>query len=125
MAIQTEEWLAQPDQAVRDKLIEVAQAGQTITYSEVARIAEIDTANRHFAVAVCRVVERIDRIEHEAHRPLFCPLVVLKKSRKPGTGFYDLARELGLLVGDDDEAVWKRELARTHAYYRTASDSRR
>ena len=48
---------------------------------------------------VGHLVGEISEDEHNAGRPMLSALVVEKDTGMPSSGFYDLARELGLLTG--------------------------
>lgn len=63
------------------------------------------------------LLDEIGRHEHQQGRPLLAALVVRKREGTPGPGFYDLARELGLLQGDGDaEALLFFEQERQRIY---------
>lgn len=93
--------------ALRDvygELIAVARRGETVTYSDVVSLAE---GYPH----LFRILDRINRHEHQAGRPLLSAVVVGTKGL-PGRGFFDLARDLGLYAGGSEEEYWSEELER-------------
>jgi hypothetical protein len=55
-------------------------------------------------------------------RPMLSCLVVLAGGDLPGSGFYKLGRELGLVEsGEDDMAFAVRQMKATFAYWRNAA----
>ena len=102
---------------VRERLIEVAKHKGTISYSDVARIADLHVRDP----TLFRILDDISTHEHKAGRPLLTAVVIRQDKRMPGDGFFKLARRLGLhRVGADDKEYWQRQRDRVYAAW--ASD---
>ena len=95
-----------PLREVYGELIAIARRGETANYSDIAFLAE-DYPH------LFRILDRINRHEHRAGRPLLSAVVVGSQGM-PGRGFFELARTLGLYVGDGETQYWSEELERVH-----------
>lgn len=87
---------------------ETAQAGTVITYGELAeRIEAVSYApnSRGLTDQLCA----ISRAENHAGRGMLSAVVIRKDRKKPGTGFFDLAQDLGREYSDERE-FWEEEL---------------
>jgi hypothetical protein len=72
---------------------------------------------RHFA-GVAKILSRIGRYEHAHGRPLLTALVVRAGSRRAGTGFAALARNLGFEVAPGQEkSFWQTQLLEVIRYW--------
>ncbi len=91
---------------IRDMLIKVAWHNNTISYSEVGKVVGLDMANPGERSKLANALDEINREEHERGRPLLSAVVVQKESGHPGTGFFDLARELGKQKPDENNQVF-------------------
>ena len=87
---------------IREMLIKVAGHYNTISYSEVGKIVGLDMANPGERSKLANTLDEINREEHGLGRPLLSVVVVQKESGHPGTGFFELARELGKQKPDED-----------------------
>ena len=99
------------------ELADLAREGRTETYGELGRLVGLSMANPRHREVLGGMLDDIDRREHAAGRPQLAAVVVRKRERFPGRGFFVIARELGLHTGEDDPAYWQAELARVHAYW--------
>lgn len=108
------------NQAIYDELLRVARSGTgaTTTYSEIAPLAGLDMSTKVGRIQIAHMLGEISTAEHEAGRPMLSALVILKGTRIPGSGFFDLAQNLGLYDGGDKHAFWRREAERVRAYWR-------
>jgi hypothetical protein len=94
-------------QRMLDFLIERARRlpdSPTITYGELARELDPDfnPRDRHHV----KLISNLYSVNHYCaaqHMPLFGVLVVRASDRQQGEGFYDLARDLGLLDSEQPE----------------------
>ncbi len=106
-------------QAVYERLVAVARAGGTTTYREVAALAGLDMSREEDRRRLAQLLRAISTAEHRRGRPLLSAVVVHRARHRPGAGFFDLARELGLLQDARDrearERFFRAELARVHA----------
>lgn len=105
---------------IYERLKEVARAGETITYSEIAPMADLDMSSQADRTEIGRILGAISTREHEDGRPLLSAVVVLSNIGYPGKGFFTLAQELGIYDGSDDLAFFVQELARVHEYWMKA-----
>ena len=103
---------------VREKLVEIAQRQETISYSAVASIADLHVRSR----TLFNILDDINRREHDAGRPLLTAVVVRKEEGTPGKGFFTFATRLGHhRVGKnqgrslDRKLYWIRERDRVYA----------
>ncbi len=99
------------DQYIRDRLIEVAQRRETISYSDLRPEAPQTLA---------APLDEIDVYEHRERRPLLSALVVHKDGDgMPGQGFFTIAWKLGQYSSGDPVQFWKQELERVWDYWTT------
>ena len=105
-----ETWEEAADEA-RQILIRCARNEQTITYSELVLEMETITLEPD-SYALASMLGEISSSEHTAGRGMLSVLVVHKYGdQKPGSGFFNLARDLGEQVNDEDE-FWVEEFRR-------------
>lgn len=80
-----------------------------ITYGELNEECELGFKYPRYT-GLNKVLEGISIYEHKNGRPLISSIVIRKTDRKPGEGFYSLAKKLGKLkYGDDKEVFLNRE----------------
>jgi len=101
-------------------LKEVARASQTITYGEIAPMANLNMESQADRNEIGRILGAISEREHAEGRPLLSAVVVLSEIGYPGKGFFTLAQELGVHDGSDDLAFFVQELRRVHEYWQKA-----
>ena len=110
---------ANPEDPLRRALVEVARAGGTITYRDLA--ARIGLAGPHRIRRLTVALEDLVREDHAAGRPLLAAVAVGRaRGGIPGPGFFQLLAGLGRDPGPDRgpqaaaahtaelEAVWAR-----------------
>jgi hypothetical protein len=69
-----------------------------------------------------QVLGDVSRSEHAQGRPLLSCLVVQAQSGKPGPGFYQMARQLGVQIPQGSETQqWSREVVRVVTYWQDRS----
>lgn len=95
-----------PMREVYEELVAIARRGETVKDSDIVSLAE-------GYPRLARVLDRINSYEHRAGRPLLSAVVVGVKGI-PDRSFFDLARALGLYVGDGEARYWSEELERVH-----------
>jgi len=105
---------------IYERLKEVARAGRTITYGEIAPMAELDMSNPVDRNEIAAILVAISTTEHQEGRPLLSAVVVRSDTRYPGKGFFKLAQDLGIYDRSDDLAFFVQELARVHEYWMKA-----
>jgi hypothetical protein len=89
------------NQAVYDKLIQVARARKTIPYGELARIADLLVESRDEIIILGLILDTIADQEVAAGRPLLPVVVVSEASNMPGGGLFKYAKRKKLQKGDD------------------------
>lgn len=99
--------------AVYEEIIKVAQNEDVITYSKLG------SRTGNTSMGVVPILDSINRIEHREGRPLLSAAVVSKSRNMPGRGFFNLAADLGVKSGDEDNfKFWLKEIRRVHDYWR-------
>jgi hypothetical protein len=90
-------------------LINAAKHHGFATYQEIAQANGWPLAGSYMGKLIGEIVGLISKTEVENGRPMMSAIVV-GVSGKPGEGFFNWARELGLLIGDqDEEEFWYSE----------------
>ena len=107
------------DQAVCERLVQAARAGEFVHYGELAKMLGINMDNPHFGAEVGKVLGRISEDEVAAGRPMISAIVVSKEDMLPGHGFYNLGQQLHLVdPGEDEIGFAVRQIRKVHAYWR-------
>ncbi len=102
------------------RLISVAQKGDTIAYSEAARVVGLGTATKEERDEMSQLLENISRAEHGEDRPMLSSVVIYKSGEGPGGGFFTLARQLKRAEPvEDNKIVHERELKATHEAWKS------
>ena len=120
----TEESTEAVHPVIYEKLKEVAKSGKTEYYTPIGKLADLDMKNPGHRRKIGQILDAISRHEHKAGRPLLSVVVVGKATDKmpnkiPRKGFFDLARELGLIqAGDDEHSFFDEELKKVHTAWR-------
>ena len=89
------------NQALYEKLQNVARQRQLISYSEAGSIVGLNMKRPPDRVILANLLNEICAYEVELKRPMLAAIVVRKNSKRPGPGFYKLARELGKLQSEE------------------------
>jgi hypothetical protein len=103
---------------VYNRLVEIAQAGKTISYHGVAQWMDLNADDPCDRMMIGHVLDEISCGENAQGRPLISAVVVLPEIGYPGKGFFLLARELGLNTYCDDRSFFAHELRRVHDYWK-------
>ena len=104
-------------EAIHEELLRVAKRKSTVYYSDIAPLAELDMNLDDHRMRMAQFLDRISTSEHEAGRPLLSAVVIGKGTNRPGKGFFELARRLGLHGSSDDRKYWLQERQRVHDYW--------
>ncbi|MDQ2654620.1 MAG: hypothetical protein M3Z20_16430 [Chloroflexota bacterium] len=104
-------------ESLMERLRAVARAKELTYYSEVAPLLGIETGNEYFGAQVGHVLDKVNRREFAANRPLLSAVVVSKETMRPGSGYYGCARELRRYKGKNDDEEWLGELMRVHDWW--------
>ena len=104
--------------ALYKELVRLAKTGDATTnYSTIAPLVKLDISRADDRDEIGHLLGEISRFEHEAGRPLLSALVMYKDGDKPGRGFFELAKELGLYDGKNDDAFFSEELTKVFKYW--------
>lgn len=104
---------------VRQELIETAKARATISYSELGGLIGLDMGQPDQRTCLSDLLGEINIAEHDEGRPMLSAVAVLKGEGRPGSGFFEIARRLGLCSKDKrvQEEFFVAELKRVYAYW--------
>ena len=101
---------------IRRKLIEVAKRPGLIFYTELFGPYGLDMGNPdHRNNIAATILGKISEKEHEEGRPLLSVVVVHKDDYRPGTGFYSMMIDLGIIGGGKISDEQKDNLFSEHA----------
>ena len=108
-------------QQIRKELIRLARQENRplIAYSDLGSLRSVKLdivkkrAHRNFLLTFLR---RISTEECSARRPLLSAIVVNKRKKIPGEGFFNLAHRLKKYDGKSKDKFWKCELDRIYRY---------
>lgn len=128
--------LSEVEEAIRAALVERARTGNReaaiLSYRELGLDWDPDHVQQGTSPGsrppfrgLPRALGNILRAEHEAGRPLLTSLVVTEQTGRPGQRFATLARELGVIIPEDEEAWWSAEVDRTVSYWATETREKR
>jgi len=99
-----------------ERLVDVARARRTMTYSEAAEIVGLTMRNPHHRRLLGQCLGAISEYEADHARPMLSAVVVHKGERNTGSGFYQLGEQIGLKGSlEDDDTFAGRELNRVFA----------
>ena len=101
------------------KLIEVARKGKTIPYGEVMSLVGLKPGN-YGANEIGKMLGEISISEHTNGRPLLSAVVATGK--KPGKGFFWMAKDLKLQTTQTDDEFFQAELRKVHEYWQGISE---
>ncbi len=107
-------------QAIYERLKEGARLGCTVTYGEIAPLANLNMELQVDRNKMSEILAEISTYEHENSRPMLSAIVVHKDSGYPGKGFYELARFLSLYQGHgefSDLDFFTREVKKVFSYW--------
>ena len=111
------------NQALYEKLQNVARQKQLISYSEAGSIVGLNMNRPPDRVILAGLLNEICEYEVDLNRPMLAAIVVRKNSKWPSQGFYKLARELGKLHSEEpprEQAFLISEQERVHEYWSSA-----
>lgn len=116
-----EQWARAKEEAKR-ALVRIARARQVIAYSEltfqIPSISFLPTDQRFFFL-----LREISAEEHKAGRGMLTAVVVHKAGDyKPGPGFFELARGLGLDTSDTNQ-LWIGQVNKAHDFWAKQEDA--
>jgi hypothetical protein len=110
------QWEAAKEE-MRQLLAEYARQERTVSYSElVFNLHTIKLDPDSYALA--HLLGEISTEEDVAGRGMLSAIVVHKEDKRPGKGFFELARRLGRDTTESD-SCWIKELNHLYNYWRT------
>lgn len=89
---------------VRAEMIKVAKQEDTILYTDIARIMGLPPSGHYMSREVGHMSGEISEDEHSQGRPMLSAVAVSVRIRIPGSGFFDLVRNLGKLQDSSEQA---------------------
>ena len=109
-------------QTIYIRMKQAARQGRTLTYGDLAPLANLDMGNPGDRNKIAQILDEISSHEHAQGRPLLSALVVRGDASGgglPGGGFFKLSRRLGAQrAGQDDVAFFAAELTRVFDTWR-------
>jgi len=109
-------------EAIYEELKRVASAETVAYYGQIAPLADLDMSRADDRNEISQILDEISAHEHSLGRPLLSAVVVHAPGEGsgglPGSGFFKLARRLGVQRGQDNVTFFARELIRVHDAWR-------
>ena len=105
------------NQALYEKLKEVARSRSLITYSDIAPLVGVDIRTSPGRREIGRLIAEVCAHEVEHGRPMLGSVVVRKDTGMPGDGYFKGACRLGQFEPDgqkDKRSFWAEELERVY-----------
>jgi hypothetical protein len=89
------------NEALYQRLSDVARRGQVTRYAEVAPLLGLDMSNAADRDQISILLDEVSRHEHSQGHPLLSAVVIHMDDNIPGNGFFTFASQLGLFRGGD------------------------
>ncbi len=106
-------------------LVEVAKAGELITYGEVAPLANLNMENPYDRNLMSVLLDEINVSEAHFKRPMLSSVVVRAQEPTPGKGYFLCARDLGRLPQSadsiDELEFWTKEIKIVFSYWKISN----
>ena len=93
-----------------EKLKEVAKKGGHVYYEDVAPLVHLNLNEIKDRNELSNMLGLISEHEHNKGMPMLSAVVVKKDTKLPGSGFFELAHQLGLFKGVDKEKFFYSEI---------------
>jgi len=101
------------NQIVYEKLKKVARAKTIITYGELGTIIGLGGHDPK----LWRMLDEVNRYEHQQGHPMLSAVVNILEKNAPGEGFFNLARDLDVYQGSNEDEFFNSELHKIHNYW--------
>ncbi|MFC1987763.1 hypothetical protein ACFLVH_04390 [Chloroflexota bacterium] len=101
------------NQSIYEKLKKVAREKTLTNYTEIGLLVGLEPHNS----ILWGMLDDINHYEHQERRPMLSALVIVQAENKPGSGFFECARNLGVFHGGDELIYWIEELNRVWDYW--------
>lgn len=108
------------NQSVFDKLVATARAGAVITYTDLARVADVEVGDEQGLTRLGQILDEIAMEDVTAGRPLLAAVVVRSDSGAPSSGFYKFAKKHRLMKGNDEVSFWAGELKKLYSLWQSS-----
>ena len=105
--------LVKAKKEMRNILIDIAKKQDTIAYSELVKRVQIISLEAN-SYALAAMLGKISTAEDATGRGMLSAVVVRKENKRPGKGFFELARILGRNVSDE-ETFWINEVKKVYS----------
>lgn len=104
---------------VLGELVRAAEYRGRTTYQDIALLVGLPQKGQHMGREIGLILGAISEDEVRASRPMLSAVAV-NVNGHPGTGFFELARDLGRLDQNDEEltAFWEAELKNVYKAWR-------
>ena len=110
--------LPQELQTLREVLVAAARERRPVFYTEAATILGMEGTRPWRSPRLFEALDAVSTFEHRNGRPLLSAVVVHGTDKKPGGGFYKMAKRNGVQEPDEDnETFFVAELGRAHDYW--------
>lgn len=96
---------------VYSELIHAARHRGTVTYQELAHVVGLPVRGNYMSNRIGAILGAVSENEVHQNRPMLSAIAVTVEG-KPGGGFFNFARELGLLESgnpDEEQAFWTKQ----------------
>ena len=106
------------NELIYERLKMTAAARGTTVYGELGPLIGLDMDLPAARTQLGNLLGEISTFEHKHGRPLLSVIVVHKKEdQMPGSGFFTLAKRLGIYEGKDNLGFFVKELKRVHEHW--------
>jgi hypothetical protein len=99
---------------VYEKLVATARGRQLITYTDLGKTADIDVSDRQQLDQLVKILDKIAVADIKAGRPLLVTVVIRADRGTPSKGFFDFAKQHGLMKRQDEVGFFASELQRVY-----------
>jgi len=99
------------------ELITAAKYRGTVTYQEIAKIMGLPLRGSHMGKEIGWILGEISEDEVANSRPMLSAIAVNVQGA-PGSGFFELARQLGKLGGENEQEFWEAERQQVYATWK-------
>lgn len=105
---------------VYSALIQAARVRGTVKYQELAHLVGLPLSGNFMSKRIGEILGAVSANEVNHGRPMLSAIAVLQEGR-PGKGFFDFARHLGLLATSDpsgEAAFWEEQTRQIYDIWR-------
>lgn len=99
------------------RLITLAKRGETVSYGLIAPIVRLDMRIPADRGKLGAILGEISEEERRRGHPLLTAIVVRTVTKRPGIGFFNMARAVRAHRTADDVGFFRRELLKVHRWW--------